>query len=130
VNINTMKRKDFEKLSHREWNEDIGEFDSLIILPLKKRHDSGYRCLDFVAVKNDEPICLLSGCSDVVHIEGVGGFGYDWRYKYPTCPHLVPPTQWSIDCLPVSGLLRLFCRGKIRVGTASSSFEIYQIKED
>jgi hypothetical protein len=130
VNINKMKRKDFEALPHRKWNEDIGEFDSLIILPLRRRHDSGFRLMDFVAVRRYEPICLLSGSSDVVHIEGIGGYGFNWLERYSgLCPRLVPPIGWSIDCLPVSGLLRMFCDREMRVGEATSSFEIYQVTE-
>ena len=120
-----MRRRDFEELRRRYWTEDIGEFDSLVILPLKMRHDSGYRCMDFVAVKDGEAMCRLAGGSDVLHIEGVGGYGYDWLSRYNTCPSLVPPVGWSIDCLPTSGLLRMFCHRKIRVGDALSSFEIY-----
>lgn len=129
MDVTQMKRKDFESLPHRKWDEDIGEFDSLIILPLRRRHDSGYRCMDFVAVKEDKPVCRLSGCSDVIHIEGIGGFGFDWARKYGRCPPLVPPTDWNIDCLPISGLLRMFCHGKIKVGGALSSFEIYQVPQ-
>ncbi len=155
ANVSAMHRWEFDRLPHRKWDEDIGEFDSLIILPskvhyhdilfykarcilakllryeepnvytVKGLHDSGYRCMDFVAVRGEEPVCQLSGCSDVIHIDGIGGFGYDWLHKYNTVPKLVPPHDWSIDCLPVSGLLRLFCRGKMLVGTALSSFEIY-----
>lgn len=130
MNINQMKRKDFERLPHRKWDEDIGEFDSLVILPLRKKHDSGFRLMDFVAVKDDKPTCLLSGCSDVIHIEGIGGYGLNWNPKYGGVPRLVPPVGWSIDCLATSGLLRLFHHGNIKVGTALSSFEIYQVKED
>ena len=38
--------KELEALPAREWNEDIGEFDSLIILPTKHLHDSGFWCMD------------------------------------------------------------------------------------
>ena len=125
--LNTWTRKDFEHLRVRRWDEDIGEFDSLVILPQRRIHDSGYRCLDFVAVIGEKPICRLSGCSDVVHIEGIGGLGYNWLKQYKECPSLVPPTAWNIDCLKTSGLLRLFARGKIVAGAALSSFEIYQV---
>ena len=60
MNINDMTRKDFEALPHRKWNEEI-ICDNIIILPTKRKHDSGYRCMDFVAVTKNEPICLLSG---------------------------------------------------------------------
>lgn len=110
---NNWPRKRFEELPARSWNEDIGEFDSLIILPMRQRHDSGYRCMDFVAVKDNEPFCRLSGCSDVIHIDGIGGYGHNWLDTYSGVPHLVPPSGWNIDCLPVSGLLRMWSRGKM-----------------
>ena len=127
MNVNEMTRKELEQLEHRKWNEEV-EFDSLIILPGNKLHDSGYRCMDFVAVTNNEPICLLSGCSDVIHIDGIGGFGKGWLNKYGTCPNVVPPTSWSIDCLAKSGLLRLFPgTQKMTCGPALSSFEVYEL---
>ena len=89
-------------------------------------HDSGYRCMDFVAInKDDEPICKLSGCSDVIHIEGIGGYGYKWLEKYDGVPKKIDPFGWNIDCLPKSGLLRLFNRETIVCGAGLSSFEIY-----
>lgn len=124
-NINLMTRKEFEVLPSRKWDEDIGLFDTLVILPSRRLHDSGYRCIDFVAVRGDKAICRLSSCSDVIHIEGIGGYGFDWLKRYGTVPEAVPPIGWSIDCLKVSGLLRLFAYHKLRAGSALSSFEIY-----
>ena len=130
MTINEMKRKDFEALPYREWNEDIGVFDSLVVLPLRTIHDSGYRCMDFIACKGNEAVCRLSGCSDVVHINGIGGDGKDWLDKYGRVPDKVPKIPWSIDCLPKSGLLRLFASGNsLEAGYAVSSFEIFAIKE-
>ena len=141
TNINTMTIKEFRSLPDREWNKDIGQFDSFVILPaqisffsffsklnykcyqfLKKilffifptttkilteyrmdgMHDSGYRLLDFVACKNDKPICLLSGCSDVLHLNGISKYGYKWLEIYKTCPEMIEPVAWTIDCLPTS----------------------------
>jgi len=110
--IDNYTQKEFKALGLRGWNEDIGVFDSLVILPTRRKHDSGYRMMDFVAVKNNKPICRLSGCSDVVHIGGLIGEGLN--------------SNWSIDCLSKSGLLRLFNGSKkIRVGAALSSFEVF-----
>ena len=87
--------------------------------------------MDFVAVKNEKPICLLSGCSDLFCIDGIGGFGDRRMKKYKEVPRLVPPAAWSIDCLPKSGLLRIWPQsGKIRCGDALSSFEIFYITEE
>ena len=132
MDINKMTQEQFRQLPSNKWDNDIGVFDSLIILPSRRLHDSGYRLLDFVAVRNQKPICRLSGCSDVIHIEGIGGFGFDWLNRYEDCPKLVPPIGWSIDCLKTSGLLRMFCCRGMRAGSALSSFEIYSnpVKED
>lgn len=156
LDISSMRESDFRALPSRKWGEDIGEFDSLIILPskigllsayryklltflnkyfswikkpeiydIKGMHDSGYRLMDFVAVKSNKPICLLSGCSDVIHLDGIGGYGKDWFEKYNKVPELVKPSDWNMDCLPTSGLLRLFARKKLTAGSALSSFEIF-----
>jgi hypothetical protein len=141
--------------SRKSWNEDIGPIDSLIILPadvsylkvwlywiwnflskfialepmevydIDGLHDSGYRCMDVVAVRDDTPICRLSGCSDVIHLGGIGGYGENWVKKYGKVPDGIPPVAWSLDCLPKSGLLRLFTGGDITVGPALSSFSVY-----
>ena len=125
--VNEWTRKEFEALPLRKWGEDIGVFDSLIILPQRRIHDSGYACMDFVAVSDEEPKCLLSGCSDVIHINGIGGFGFNWTGKYGTVPNQINPIAWSIDCLKTSKLLRLFTEKKLRAGEALSSFEIYSV---
>ena len=124
-----MTRKEFELLPHRKWDEEI-ICNSLIILPgrAKDKHDSGYRSMDFVAVINSKPKCLLSGCSDVIHIDGIAGLGDNWVNKYGGVPKLIPPSGWSIDCLPKSGLLRMWpSSGKIKCAPALSSFEIYAL---
>ena len=126
MNINDMTKKDFQALPLRKWDEDIGSFDCLIILPTRSIHDSGYRCMDFVAVKKGEAICRLSGCSDVINIDGIGGYGEDWKNgKVIGLPKSVIPKGWSIDCLHKSGLLRIFADGELTVGQGLSSFEIY-----
>ena len=128
MNINEMTRKDFDAVPCRKWNAVIGKFRSMVILPgrIKDMHDSGYRCMDFVAVNDkNEPICRLSGCSDVINIDGIGGYGKDWFKINGKVPNGVKPSGWSIDCLPKSGLLRMFATNNMSTGLALSSFEIY-----
>jgi hypothetical protein len=128
MNINDMTYDDFLNIPRGDWNEEI-RCDCFVVIPAKddeELHDSGYRCMSFVAVKNNEPICLISGYSDVIHIDGIGGFGYNWLEKYNTCPKSVPPTGWNVDCLPKSGLLRFFTMHKgIILGKSISSMEVY-----
>jgi hypothetical protein len=79
----------------------------------------------FVAVKDGNPICRLSGCSDVIHIDGIGGGGKNYDFKTPLLPK-----AWSIDCLKKSGLLQIFCCScSLRAGLALSSFELFAGKK-
>ena len=128
TDINKMTRKEFEALPFREdWCKEI-ICDSIILLPQRTLHDSGYRHLDFVAVRDNEPVCKLSGRSDVIHLDGIGGFGYNWS-KGGHVPDIISVSGWNMDCLPKSGLLRLFCNNKhILCGAALSSFEVYAVK--
>lgn len=87
--------------------------------------------MDFVAINGTEPMCRLAGGSDVLHIDGIGGFGFRWLGRYGTVPKAIPPSGWEIDCLPKSGLFRIFASGyKIFCGAALSSFEIFAKKAE
>jgi len=113
--VNDMTIEEFKELPHRGWSEDIGAFKSLIILPTDDIHDSDFRCMEFVAVgDNGRPICRMSGCSDVLHMGGIGG-----SYLHPESI-----ADWNIDCLKTSGLLRLFCHRPIKAGCDLSSFDV------
>ena len=117
-------RKELEELPLKLWNENIGKFNSLVILPRKKLHDSGFRLMYFVAVNdNDIPFCKLSGCSDVLNIDGISGYG-KWIDGIPS---LIKPKLWSIDCLKTSGLLRLWSNYQLETEMALSSFEVFSI---
>lgn len=128
-------RKEFEALPRADWKNEIGEVDCLIILPTRRKHDSGYRCMEFVTIQKSKPTYIVSGCSDVIHLAGIGGQNIgehnfnerflDERIRTRTCPRV----SWSIDCLPVSGLLRLFCDKHLYIGRSLSSFEVF-FKED
>ena len=99
-----------------------GEVRSLVIRPEEDGEESGGMCMDFVAVsKEGEPICRLSGCSDVLNLDGIGGYGNRRVGEFPSS---IEPKGWSIDCLPC-GYLRLFSRSTMTAGPALSSFEIY-----
>ena len=129
-NVADMTVAEFRALRQAEWDEEI-ICNGLVILPAAdddELHDSGYRCMGFVAIQKNEPVCILSGCSDVIHIDGISGYGENWLEKYDGCPKAVPPQAWSIDCLPTSGLLRIWPRSRrVKCGHAVSSFEIFAL---
>lgn len=120
--IADLTEEEFRNIPFREnWNSTTEKFDNLVILPMQSKHDSGYRLMDFVACKSNKPICRLSGCSDVFHLNGIGGYG-NFNGSIPVS---TPVIAWSIDCLPKSGLLRLWCNFKLLAGPALSSFELF-----
>jgi len=133
-NSNEMTVKEFRALPYLAELPKDKKIRTLIVLPGTARksdlHDSGYRRMEFVLVGDEGPFGRISGCSDVIHIEGIGGMGYDWLNKYGTCPRLVPPTGWSVDCLAKSGLLQFFpsndmCDGILVDPMCLSSFEVF-----
>lgn len=127
MKIQEMTKEDFAELPWRQtFCCEIKPFKSLVIIPQQELHDSGYMMMDFAAVdENDEPFMLLAGGSDVLCLDGIGGYGELPRglATYSSLPRSRPVQGWAIDCLPC-GYLRLFCNGLIRAGAALSSFEI------
>jgi hypothetical protein len=129
--VNRLYRWQFRLIPRLTTTQAEVECSSFVILPSRRMHDSGYRCMGFVLVDPEaRPMGLVSGYSDVIHFDGIGGFGYRWLERFGRCPDVLPPIEWTIDCLPRSGLLRVFCRSQkgqtIIAETCSlSSFEVY-----
>ena len=98
---------------------------------IKRLHDSGYRCMSFITINKDNaPEYQISYCSDVIHVEGIGGFGYNWLERGQLAMRMMSksfPEGWMIDCLPRSGLLRLFPMNRTMVcdNINLSSFEVW-----
>ncbi len=115
MDINNMTRADFLALPQRKWNEKIKGITSLVILPMRHKHGSGYACMDFVGASHGSPICRLSGCSDVINIGNA---------RVTSWP------GWSIDCLYKSKLLHLWANEPLIVGPGLSSFDVRIDKGD
>ena len=136
--INEMTKKDFLGIKHISETKTFARltsttFNSLIILPTKDIDLSGFRRMEFVLVHNNKPYVRVGGISDVIHINGVGGFGdYKKLGVSKPFPISLPPVGWNIDCLKRSSLLRLFAMGKnlkiYRPRIIPSSFEIYAVE--
>ena len=126
MNILDMKKKDFKKVPFRKINEEIDNIYSLVIIGTKVIHNSGYRYMEFVAIDaKGEPICRMSGVSEVLHINGISGYG---DYMEPISD-FVKRICWKIDCLPC-GYLRLFTGKRLKVsGYAVSNFSIYEVDD-
>ncbi len=107
-------RKDFESLpeldrSDFDYTQDIREF---VILPTRKRHDSGYRIMDIIPiVKGDTPLGRFAGMTDSIQL---GSAPYRQF------------AEWKMDCLNPSGLIRFWSiQGtESRIKYPYSTFEI------
>ena len=126
MNINSTK-EEFENLN---CFKPTDEFNGVVIIPTNELHDSGFRCMKFVLLNNSNVVGCVSGWSDVVNLNGMGGYGkygdegYDVAYK----TNMTKRIAWSIDCLS-NGLIRLFCRHKLDLDEfVGSDFNLY-VKE-
>ena len=118
----SMKKSDFKDLplyQDCEYNEDE-KYTSLIILPTMKKHDSGYRIMNFALCKGSEPVCRIEGCADVIHLDGIGGYG-----PIGSAYTKADPSGWTIDCIPC-GYLRVFANDSLTIDKwFGSDFSIY-----
>lgn len=109
--IHEMTVEELRQVPYRgSYDNEVQGVCSIVILPSNELHDSGYRFIDFVAVDNhDYPICRLDDCSDVLFIE-----------QTSECIG-----RYTIDCLPISGCLRIFKgAGCFKIGAALSVFVV------
>lgn len=123
-----------EELKALDYFLDVGEvFDSVIIVPTEEIHDSGFRCMKFILCNGykEEIIGVVGGYSDVINLDGIGGYGIDFDRGLKT--GMCPCVGWQLDCL-VCGCLRLYTSTKCRLTLTSeiicSNFEVYSIKSN
>lgn len=104
-------------------------FTGLIIVPTDELHESGFRCMKFILEHDGEIVGAASGWSDVVHPNGIGNYG--WNVRRSLSRGAVPNMSLSIDCLAMSGCVRLMVRpSRIRDDGIYSDFIFYLEGED
>jgi len=111
-------RKEFEALPELDkWDEVngyYGEIDCFVLIPTRKYHDSGFRIMDIVIVKDEKPIGRYADTSD--------SFQLVYREN--------PPYKWCMDCLSQSGLIRLWAsEHTCKILSPFSTFEIQSSKQ-
>lgn len=129
-------KKDIMKMSkaeliEMECFEPTETFDSVVIVPMKENHDSDFSCMKFILLKQFEIVGVVGGGSDVIHINGISGYG-DWHKRELDFSSSPKGYSWSIDCLPKSKCVRLFITGGKELETDNmvlSDFNVY-VKED
>lgn len=104
------------------------EFNSIIIVPTDEIHDSGFRCMKFILLDNMTIVGVVGGWSDVIHPNGIGNYGLNWKEYYGT--RKVPYIGISMDCLKTSGCIRLMMSGKYQCEDFILSDFIFYKKEE
>ena len=69
------------------------EFDSVLVIPTRTKHDSGYNCILVIGCNAGEAVCKITDWSDVLKFNVIGS---DSLYN-----------NIRMDCLP-NGILRVW----------------------
>ena len=92
------RRQELLSVPHRKWDAVLHNVGAVYIIPSRRKHESGYMCMDFVACEIDKrghisnnKIRFGGGC-DVVNIEGIES------------------RSFNIDCIE-GGIIRIFSHG-------------------
>lgn len=125
ANIQSMTLEDLLAVPQSKTLGEIGPFTGFVIVPTGELHYSGFGCMKFVITRHNEIVGAVGGWCDVVHLNGIGGYGLDWQKSLTDGK--VPVINWSIDLLPKSGCLRVFSSHRLvlRDGFMGSDFEVY-----
>jgi hypothetical protein len=122
MNVEQMTKKDFAsvKLLERKKSLEV-EFETFVIIPTAKKHDSGYPIMRFCLCNGeDEPIGLIEVGSDVINLQNTN---YGRSEQFPKNGiH-----TWNIDCLPTSGYLRVWCEHTMQY-SGFSNFSVFATK--
>lgn len=127
--IKYMTLDELLAVPYSKTRREIGAFNGFIIVPTGELHDSGFGCMKFVLTKHSDIVGAVGGWCDVVHLNGIGGYGLDWQRSLKERRVLV--VDWSMDLLPKSGCLRVFSTHRLALDDfIGSDFSVYDGGEE
>lgn len=103
-----MTKAELLAVPKRKWDEELMDVQEIYIIPSKRKHESGYRCMDFVAVvgeKNNEKLIGFGRCCDALHFMNAGDF--------------------TIDVSPQNNVIRIFRRGNKTIKISKDCSDIF-----
>ena len=141
MNITEMTKKDFAAVPKLNLYKDWGKiavnghlnFNSIVVIPAENEdgsvilHDSGWGCMEFCLVDiSNEPIGRIDVYTDVINLDGIGGYGDDWLDKVGHVPDSIPIHGWNMDLLPC-GYLRIWARNGLFINNplVGSNMELF-----
>lgn len=60
-----MTRKELLAVPKRKWDEVLTDVSGVYIIPTRRKHDSGYNCMEFVATTPKGMVRFGGGCDDI-----------------------------------------------------------------
>lgn len=122
MNVHDYTKSDFLKMENFLPKKP---FNEVVIVPTRKMHESGYESMKFILASGSEIVGVVSGWSDVMHLNGIGGYGRDITTALKT--RKVDLVGWRIDCLHKSHCVRLFTDKQLELdeGFIGSDFIFY-----
>lgn len=122
--------KDIKEMTKKELMElknfiPKKNFTGIVIVPMNYKHDSGFQCMKYILLNHWDIVGVVGGGSDVMHINGIGGYGKEPNYT----TRMVKAHDLRIDCLPKSKCLRLFSDDEMELWDlfCGSDFSFYYI---
>lgn len=122
--------KDIKKMTKKELMElenfiPKKNFTGIVIVPMNYKHDSGFQCMKYILLNHWDIVGVVGGGSDVMHINGIGGYGKEPNY----ITRMVKAHDLRIDCLPKSKCLRLFSDDEMELWDlfCGSDFSFYYV---
>ena len=125
MDLTMMTLEDLRAVPLIKHEFDLKKFNGFVIVPTGELHDSGFGCMKFVLTHCNEVVGAVGGWCDVVHLNGIGGYGRCWHSSIES--RMVPVIGWSIDLLPASGCVRVFTKHRLDIDLdfILSDFEVY-----
>jgi len=112
--LNDWTHKELMALPEREWGEE-SEYDSVLIVSTKKKHDSGWAAMAIIGVRNLMPVEIASSCTDDI----------SWHTPIPSRLGNISVSDVRSDMAFKSGAIHFWSRKyKFVVGAALSSLDI------
>lgn len=113
MELNKWKRKDLLALPERNW-QTPSQYDSLILVDTRKKHDSGFGWMALVGVRDQVPVEIAAHCDDL-----------EWIVDAPTMCASFKLANLRMDLLRGCGCVHAWTRhGVFKVGTSLSSTEV------
>jgi len=64
MGIEEYTKRELLKLKERDWQQK-SIYDSIVIVPTRTKHDSGFTLMAIIGIRNGKPIEIAAHCDDV-----------------------------------------------------------------